>query len=90
MSNFRKDISDQKSTYTYWLTQNWQKLTTISEDRTVSCDSFKQQVLEMITKAHDTEAKRRFINTLTSKRTKTDAIFYVYNSMMCGSGCGII
>lgn len=86
---FRKDISNIKTTYTHHLTQNQEKLNEISEDFNVNCESFKSQVIEMIKDANDTNAKRNFIATLQSKKYKNDAVLYVYNAMLCGSGCGV-
>ena len=85
----KKDISKQDGTYTNCIRANMKELNRITEDRTIDRDTYIQLVLDMIKDAHDTPAKRNFIDNLQKRNTKTEAMRYVYNAFMAGCGLGV-
>jgi len=86
---FKKDITDDKASYAYYLKQNRETIDLMYASSSSTQDMIKK-VLEIIKPAHDTAAKKNFTNKLVMMRDKTKVLEYYYNAMMNGSGLGVI
>lgn len=84
---FKKDLTNIATSYTYYLNKEINK---INELASASLADFKKGVLEIISPANDTPAKRNFIMKLTQINTLFKAQEYVYNALLNGSGNGVI
>lgn len=86
---FKRDITDDEASYTYYLKRNKEVIDAMFASSSSTQDMIKK-IIEIITPAHDTPAKRTFTNNLFTKNTKTKVLEYYYNSMLNGSGMGVI
>lgn len=83
---FKKDLSNADGSYTKALGDNMALINDLGVDVRVDLKQYISKILEIIAVAHDTQAKRKFIMTLNSKRSKFDAMMYVTNAYMKGIG----
>ncbi len=87
---FKIDLTDDDYSYVHYISKHIQDVYAMYENRSVSVDQYKEYVRRIIADAKDTPKKRMFLLTLAKQRTKLDILSYVNNSMMNGSGFGVI
>lgn len=87
---FKKDLSSERGSYTKAIQDNMPKLNGLSEDGCVGLEEYIAAVKKIVAKAHDTPAKANFVATLTKMRTKSEAVFFVYQAYLKGCGLGVI
>ena len=87
---FKKDLSNQKGSYTKSLNDNMNLLNDLGSNASIDLKTYVARVLAIIAPAHDTNAKRNFIMILQKQRTKTDAMIYVMNAYMRGCGMEVL
>lgn len=83
-----KNLNETKSSYSFYLTQNRETLYRMFDDTTVSTEQYRQEILTTVEPANLTSAKRRFINTVNSKRSKEELVFYICNVMCAAEHLG--
>lgn len=86
---FKRDITDDEASYAYYLKRNKEMVDMMYASSSSTQDMIKK-ILEIIEPAHNTNAKRNFINKLITMRDKTKVLEYYYNAMLNGSGLGVI
>ena len=84
---FKKDISENESTYVYHLIQNKDKVDSLA---VLPVSTFKQEVLKIVEPANDTPAKRNFVLTLSRQTNTMSALQFVYNVILRGQGLEVI
>ena len=84
---FKRDISENETTYVYYLIQNKEKIDNLAVS---PLPTFKQEVLKFVEPANDTPAKRNFILTLQQKKNVMSALQFVYNVILRGQGLEVI
>ena len=84
---FKKDISENETTYVYHLIKNKDKVDSLA---VLPINTFKQEVLKIVEPANDTPAKRNFILTLNQQRNTMSALQFVYNAILRGQGLEVI
>ena len=84
---FKKDLTDDDKSYVYYLKP---ALDDHSLEDFTDVNKMKAAIVKIIEPARDTETKRKFLLNLQFKRSCTDVLFYVYNSVFNGSGLGVI
>ena len=84
---FKRDISENETTYVYHLIKNKDKIDYLS---TQPLNIFKQEVLKIVEPANDTPAKRNFVLTLNQQRNIMSALQFVYNVILRGQGLEVI
>ena len=87
---FKHNLIDDDYSYTHYLHEKFQDINVMYENNTVSVDQYKEYIRRIIADAKDTPKKRMFLLTLAKQRTKLNVLSYVTNSMMNGSGLGVI
>ena len=86
-NNKPRDLSQTNGTYTKLLNENIQTIYDNYNNRSISVEQFKQNVIKIIESAHDTPAKRNFLSSLDKQKTKNNILFFVSNSWL--RGCGL-
>ena len=86
-NNKPRDLSHTNGTYTKLLNENIQTIYDNYNNRSISVEQFKQNVIKIIESAHDTPAKRNFLLSLDNQKTKNNVLFFVSNSWL--RGCGL-
>jgi sugar-specific transcriptional regulator TrmB len=86
---FKKDITEDEASYAYYLKNNKEVIDNMFASSSSTQDMIKK-IIEIISPAHDTPAKRNFTNKLVMMRDKTRVLEYYYNAMLNGSGLGVI
>lgn len=86
----KKDLSTVEGSYTKELNDHIQEINSKFEDNSIDVNSYRDLIIKIIEKAHDTPAKRNFLFNLSKKRTKYDILFYVTSSYLNGSKLGVI
>ena len=84
---FKRDISEDETTYVYHLIKNKDKIDTLAVS---PLPTFKQEVLKIVEPANDTPAKRNFVLTLNQQRNTMSALQFVYNVILRGQGLEVI
>jgi len=84
---FKRDISENETTYVYYLIQNKEKIDNLAVS---PLPTFKQEVLKFVEPANDTPAKRNFILTLQQQKNVMSALQFVYNVILRGQGLEVI
>jgi len=84
---FKFDLSSQEGTYTKALNDNMSTVNELGNDFSVDLKTYVNRILEIVKPAHDTPAKKKFIATLMSQRSKMNAMLYVSNAYL--RGCGL-
>lgn len=87
---FKKDLSIVEGSYTKELNDHIQEINSKFEDNSIDVNGYRDLIIKIIEKAHDTPAKRNFLFNLSKKRTKYDILFYVTSSYLNGSKLGVI
>ena len=84
---FKHDLTNDENSYVYYLNKAIQshELDTIT-----NLNEMKSRVIEIITPAKDTPAKRNFIFRLNGQRDCFRALEFVYNATLNGQGLGVI
>lgn len=86
---FTKNLENVKGTYTNALNEHNAELTKAADDRSVDTETFRQMILDAVKDAKDTAACRDFRNNVSTIKSKTSLIFYVWNAMYKGKGYSI-
>lgn len=84
---FKFDLSDKEGTYTKALSDNMPTVNELGNDSSVDLKSYVREILKIVERANDTPAKRKFVATLLSQKSKTNAMLYVSNAYL--RGCGL-
>ena len=87
---FKYDMSKEDWSYTKALVDANAELTELGNDFSVGRNEYVARVLEIVSKAKDTPAKRNFVSILSSKKGKVEAMTYVTNAFMKGLGLEVI
>jgi len=87
---FKFNLVDNTKSYVHYLNEKIQDIYSMYENRSISSDQFKEYIKRVISEAKDTEAKRRFLLTLTSQRTKDNIVQFVQNALFRGQGMEVI
>lgn len=87
---FKFNLVDDTKSYVHYLNEKIQDIYSMYESRSVSSDQFKEYIKRVVSEAKDTEAKRRFLLTLTSQRTKDNIVQFVQNALFRGQGMEVI
>lgn len=87
---FKFNLVDDTKSYVHYLNEKIQDIYSMYENRSVSSDQFKEYIKRVVSEAKDTEAKRRFLLTLTSQRTKDNIVQFVQNALFRGQGMEVI
>lgn len=87
---FKFNLVDDTKSYVHYLNEKIQDIYSMYENRSVSSDQFKEYIKNVVNEAKDTEAKRRFLLTLTSQRTKDNIVQFVQNALFRGQGMEVI
>lgn len=87
---FKFNLTDDVKSYVHYLNEKIQDIYSMYENRSVSADQFKEYIKRVVSEAKDTEAKRRFLLTLTSQRTKDNIVQFVQNALFRGQGMEVI
>lgn len=87
---FKFNLIDDTKSYVHYLNEKIQDIYSMYENRSVSSDQFKEYIKRVVSEAKDTEAKRRFLLTLTSQRTKDNIVQFVQNALFRGQGLEVI
>ena len=87
---FKFNLVDDTKSYVHYLNEKIQDIYSMYENRSVSPDQFKEYIKRVVSEAKDTEAKRRFLLTLTSQRTKDNIVQFVQNALFRGQGMEVI
>ena len=83
---FKKDLSNTKGSYAKCLNDNILLIHDLGSDVRVDLPTYIKKIIEIVKPAHDTNAKRNFILTLQRQRSKVNAMMYVDNAWLKGSG----
>lgn len=84
---FKFDLSNQDGTYTKALNDNMSTVNELGNDFTVDLKTYVNRILEIVKPANDTPAKKNFIATLMSQKSKVSAMLFVSNAYL--RGCGL-
>lgn len=87
---FKFNLTDDTKSYVHYLNEKIQDIYSMYENRSVSVDQFKEYIRRIISDAADTQAKRKFLLTLTSQRTKDNVVQFVQNALFRGQGLEVI
>ena len=87
---FKFNLVDDTKSYVHYLNDKIQDIYSMYENRSVSSDQFKEYIKRVVSEAKDTEAKRRFLLTLASQRTKDNIVQFVQNALFRGQGMEVI
>ena len=83
---FKKDLSEVKGSYTKCLNDNIFIINELGSDVRVDLPTYINKIIEIVKPANETNAKRNFIFTLQKQRSKLNAMMYVNNAWLKGSG----
>jgi len=87
---FKRDLSKVDGTYTKLLTDNYVLITDLGNDVRIDLPNYIKRISSIVEPATDTPAKRNFLMKLHQKRSKFEAMLYVSNAWLNGSGLGTI
>ena len=87
---FKKDLSKVDGSYTKCIGDNIALIYDLGVDVRIDLNTFKTKIIDIIKTAKDTEAKRNFLFKLNSQRSKMQALEFVNNAYLRGSGLGAI
>ena len=83
---FKKDLSNKDGSYAKCLNDNIFIINEMGVDAKIDLNNYINKIIEIIKPAHDTNAKRNFIVNLQRQRSKINAMMYVNNAWLKGSG----
>ena len=87
---FKHDLSNVEGSYTKPLQENITLINDLGTDVTIDLKTYVNKIIEIISSAKDTPAKRNFIMNLQKKRSKVDVMMYTNNAWLNGCGLGVI
>lgn len=88
INKVKKDISNIESTITWTLTHK--PLNELFEDTTRSLNEKKEVIVSWVCETKDTAGRKKMINKINTSKNENDLMFYIYNSIMSGTGNNVI
>lgn len=73
------NLNNCEGSYSYYISRDIQKIYDAYGDKKVNLEDFKNLILGITKPANETDAKRKFVLTLNSKRNKDDLVMYIAN-----------
>lgn len=85
-----KNLSEVKGTVANVVVASMNKINEAYNNIKVTLEEFKNIILKIVDTARATTARARIINNIKQKKSKTDLIYYIYNSVLCADNLGSI
>lgn len=84
----RKSLETTAGSYTKELSEHMREINDAYADPSVSADAMRGKVLEVVSAARDTPARKSFVATLQRQKSKDAIVAYVYNATLRGCRMG--